>query len=434
MAAAAPAAAATQRAAGGLLEVGADEKQREVSPEKLLSALRRFSLDEMAAAAAAATAAAEAAAAAGQAVTAGRWLVFCRWLQQQQTLERLSALLHQEAVSGGPETTQRLFCEGAKVGLLIEELITLDVWTEKVRPLLTDTSDLAGIAVYLPVYQEGLLASMLETLFFHSAAAAAADAQLPDLVEYCNRKIQRLLLRRSEAPEAAAACSEYPKEAGAAAAAAAAAADIERQQEQQEDAAAFGSEVCAVSLLRFICGHRKHLQMTVTTLLLDQYDVLLTLTGLLEHQPWRRRGPSGQVEIYEDQQWRPAQERDVRITKIAAQVWLTIYTLVMDADCRQRYELTNYRKENLLKLRRYLNEVMYDQIPPLKELHRYLELSLVGLSSVSPLLPACPSAACSLCCCLLLLACCFRCVAAACCLLAAAPSPLDPDARDSFLL
>ena len=37
-------------------------------------------------------------------------------------------------------------------------------------------------------------------------------------------------------------------------------------------------------------------------------------------------------------------------------VWLTIYNLIMDQECRSRYELTSFRKENLLRLRRYINE------------------------------------------------------------------------------
>jgi len=58
---------------------------------------------------------------------------------------------------------------------------------------------------------------------------------------------------------------------------------------------------------------------------------------------------------------------------------LTIYNLVMDPQCRMRYEMKSHRKENLLRLRRYLNDVIFEQLPILTELLRTLEeLSISG--------------------------------------------------------
>merc|ERR1712151_144745 len=68
-----------------------------------------------------------------------------------------------------------------------------------------------------------------------------------------------------------------------------------------------------------------------------------------------------------------------RLPKLHTQVWLAIYNLVMDAECRSRYEMSSFRRENLLRLRRYINEVVVDQLPPLTNLHRTLEeLSISG--------------------------------------------------------
>jgi hypothetical protein len=51
----------------------------------------------------------------------------------------------------------------------------------------------------------------------------------------------------------------------------------------------------------------------------------------------------------------------------------------MDQECRNRYNLTSVRKDNLLRLRRFLNEVVFDQVPPLANLLRTLEeLSITG--------------------------------------------------------
>ncbi|CDJ40875.1 zinc finger MYND domain-containing protein, putative [Eimeria tenella] len=239
MAAAAAAAAASR--CSELLAVG---KCPEGSPLSLISKLRTFELKEIGSK---------------------------EWLQQQAELEQLSAALHEEAISGGPETTLQCFCGTTKVGVLIEEIISIDLWKEKVLPFLKEDSRASSFAFYLPVYYEALLASILEILLFNPLAAAAAEAQLPDLVEYCHRKLQNMLLRSTG--EGAAAAVD-PAAAAAAAAASAAAA-----QQQQEADVAFAVEMCCLSILRFICDSRKDMQMTVTTLLYEQYGGTSSSSG-----------------------------------------------------------------------------------------------------------------------------------------------------------
>ena len=49
-----------------------------------------------------------------------------------------------------------------------------------------------------------------------------------------------------------------------------------------------------------------------------------------------------------------------KLTKIEAQVWLTIYNMFMTNASSRKYEMTNFRKQNLLRLRKYLNETLLD--------------------------------------------------------------------------
>ncbi|WBY54492.1 MYND-type zinc finger protein [Plasmodium yoelii yoelii] len=35
--------------------------------------------------------------------------------------------------------------------------------------------------------------------------------------------------------------------------------------------------------------------------------------------------------------------------------------------------MTNYRRNNILKLRKYMNENLYEQLPPMKTLHTFIE-------------------------------------------------------------
>ena len=55
------------------------------------------------------------------------------------------------------------------------------------------------------------------------------------------------------------------------------------------------------------------------------------------------------------------------------QVWLALNNLVVDPKCRAKYNYDDYRKEKLLGLKRYMNEVLFDQLPVLKDLQRVLD-------------------------------------------------------------
>lgn len=47
--------------------------------------------------------------------------------------------------------------------------------------------------------------------------------------------------------------------------------------------------------------------------------------------------------------------------------------MFMTNDSSRKYEMTSYRKQNLLRLRKYMNEVLLDQLPMLNEMLRGLE-------------------------------------------------------------
>jgi hypothetical protein len=54
----------------------------------------------------------------------------------------------------------------------------------------------------------------------------------------------------------------------------------------------------------------------------------------------------------------------------------------MNPECRKKYELNDFKKNNLLRLRKYMNELLLDQIPNLSDMLRTLEeLSLMGVAA-----------------------------------------------------
>lgn len=55
------------------------------------------------------------------------------------------------------------------------------------------------------------------------------------------------------------------------------------------------------------------------------------------------------------------------------QVWLTMYNILCDGECRRRYHFNQFRKGQVLRVRRFLNDVLLDQLPVLSEVQRYMD-------------------------------------------------------------
>ena len=114
----------------------------------------------------------------------------------------------------------------------------------------------------------------------------------------------------------------------------------------------------------------------VTTRMLTTTDVPLLVVQLMEQRPWIR-----DAKIYDNGQWRACRpdDDDDRIHPVAAHLWLLLLSLLFHPAAPRKYDLNDYRCQQLLKLRAGLNQVLLDQIPPLADLERWLvQLSVTG--------------------------------------------------------
>ncbi len=55
--------------------------------------------------------------------------------------------------------------------------------------------------------------------------------------------------------------------------------------------------------------------------------------------------------------------------------------LLVDPKARAKYDMDDYRKETVLRVRRYMNDILLDQLPILKDLQRVLDELTMGVSS-----------------------------------------------------
>ena len=156
----------------------------------------------------------------------------------------------------------------------------------------------------------------------------------------------------------------------------------------------FSTFVTVATTTRYLCEFIDSLSLGAQTRMLDSHDFLLLMIPLIEEPPWTRRRllPTGKEEtpkhVWEkliDNKWETVLPSDLlQMTKYEAQCWLSLYFLTCNNTCRERYGLNVYRKEQLLRLRKFLNDVMLDQLPVLAEVMRYMdELSLMSVPKSS---------------------------------------------------
>jgi zinc finger MYND domain-containing protein 10 len=139
--------------------------------------------------------------------------------------------------------------------------------------------------------------------------------------------------------------------------------------------------MCTLSIVRFLTDHTSCLQVSALHHLVCQQDFLCILVPLIEIRPWirevKRTEKGEKVKVrqkFEKNDWKHVARKEYsRVVKLEAQVWIAIYNLFMDVECRKKYEFNEFRKSNILRLKKFMNELLLDQIPVLTTMLRPLE-------------------------------------------------------------
>lgn len=148
-----------------------------------------------------------------------------------------------------------------------------------------------------------------------------------------------------------------------------------------------------MSLSRYICENIDELPNSIASRMLDVHDFPLLMVPLIEEPPWTRRRQVEKVEdgrtstkvvwekLNDNNEWSEVLPEDLLLlTKNEGQPWLGLFLLTSSKTCRETYGLDEFRKAQLVRLRRYIHEALIDQVPVLQEVARYLdELSMLGV-------------------------------------------------------
>lgn len=289
------------------------------------------------------------------------------WNRQHESLEKLNMQAILDATASQSEPVQELLVTHGKIPTLVEELITVEMWKQKVFPVLCKLEDFKPqntFPIYMVVHHEASIINLLETVFFHREVCESAEDTILDLVDYCHRKLTLLVARGGQ--------SGLREEQGSQ--------DSTPMQELQKQAELMEFEITlkALSVLRYITDCVDSLSLSTLSRMLSTYNLPCLLVELLEHSPWSRR-EGGKLQRFEGGRWHTvAPSEQQKLSKLDGQVWIALYNLLLSPEARARYCLTSFAKGQLLKLRPFLTDTLLDQLPNLADLKNFLaHLALV---------------------------------------------------------
>ena len=349
-----------ESAAGSAAMFGAPPVVDPAEAERYVEALRKFNIEEVGSGA---------------------------WFEQHRRLEKLNLQAHQSAMANSDEFVLEAILTFAKLEVLIHDLMVIEAWKEFVYPRLLDrVAGRNSMRVYFILYHEATLVNLMEVLLYHKHVCEAGGEKMLELVDYVARKVTRLQSGydfRAHTPSTSSSSSASSSAAGDGGATSAATKEYFAalsSRTPKDELATYLTEiefkVCisACSMARFLCEHADAMPLSVVSRITDTHDMLVLLVPLIENPPWTRRNDNGKWQKLVDHKWTDVLPIDLlRITKLEGQPWLALYHLLAKEVFRERYHLNSFRKAQMLRVRKYLNDVLLDQLPILADIMRYMD-------------------------------------------------------------
>ncbi|XP_048348072.1 zinc finger MYND domain-containing protein 10 isoform X3 [Sphaerodactylus townsendi] len=237
------------------------------------------------------------------------------WFRQHEYIEKLNMQALLSASAGHEQLLIELLVNYNKIPTLVEELITVEIWKQKIFPILCRLKDFmpkSTFPIYLVLHHEASIINLLETVFFHK--------------------------------------------------------ELKKQAETME----FDISLKALSVLRFITDQIESLPVSAVTRMLNTHNFPCLLVQLVEHCPWSCY-EEGKLKKFENGAWYVVPPEDhIKMTKLDGQMWIALYNLLLSAECQRKYNFDNFNKSQLLKLRAFLTDIVIDQFPNLLEMQRFL--------------------------------------------------------------
>lgn len=283
----------------------------------------------------------------------------CEWLSQHELISKLNLQAHINATLRGEEYVMESLVTFDKMSVLLHEVILADVWKREIFPKIKEAVISVPVKSYLAMFHEAALINLLEIVLFHKTALTILDEELIDLIDYCYDKLTILYVAGSKTYPFVSKIAEV----------------LSPTQELDKNLQKinFSVQISCLSIVRYISDHLNELNLSAITFLVNDRDVMSLLIGLIESRPWIVNNSNGRL-CFEENEFKKVDSENLgKIPKIEGQVWLTIFNIIFGKESSKMYELTEARKNTLLKLKKYLNEAIIDQIPVLSQMRTFLD-------------------------------------------------------------
>lgn len=351
------------------------------------------------------------------------FISFYSWLKQHHTYEQLNLAAHATARTNSDNYVLAAALTFDKLPILVHSLLSVEVWREHVYPCLLPYLANHGnttiiMRTFFILHNECVLSNLLECLLYHDYAAEALGDSLLDLIDYCSRRVTTLIQLSQQysstgnhrtigneidsmSMDAKTAAALFEQDATDPVGA------TNRQLLVWVKQTLFRTGIASLTILRYIADYCTKLPLSMMTRLLDSHDIPLLMVPLIENPPWVRRitkrvavtdnsnksndnattetvqePVTKEVTVwqkYDEHQWKDVEPANLlKLTQIEGQPWLTVHALLLEPECRRRYQLSSHRKNQLGRLRKYLNEVLVDQLPILVDLQRYIDETTIS--------------------------------------------------------
>ncbi|KAL9642555.1 hypothetical protein ABK040_011121 [Willaertia magna] len=284
-----------------------------------------------------------------------------RWMKQQQAIDKLNIQAHRDAMLNQEEYVVQAFISYQKVEILIKELIIIEIWKNRVVPLIKDELREASQNSFIPyllLYHEAAICNLLECIFYHKDSIVYLEETiLIEIVDYCQRKFNLLLHNRKLH-------------------------EIEEEKVEMSDKEAFDKQLkdiefqcclCCLTIFRFLTDQLRELPPGIVNRILDKHDMIVTLVYIIDESPYKKKEKSG-FKKYDGSKWCTVPyDEYLRVSQHEVQAWLAINNLIVDPETRNKYEYNSFRKETVSRLKKHLNDVLIDQVPVLVDLLKAVE-------------------------------------------------------------
>jgi hypothetical protein len=266
------------------------------------------------------------------------------WLQQMMTIERLNVCAHTHAANNQFEQVVDSISTLEKFDTLVHELLAAELWLKHCLPQFKPRCPQLSFArIFMAERSLTTLMNLLELVVFHPENLST-EGLLP-LIDFCNRRMAALT-----DSDISALLEEGVSD------------DVRTK---------FALGFSALSIV-WCLASCADLTLSVTKRLVAEDDVVTTLCALIMKQPWRtvKRGKVTKWHNGELKELKAAEA--MRICPPEAHAWTALQQL-LEPRCLEMSRWNEHRKQTVVAVESMMNEVLFDQLPPLQSLSRAIQ-------------------------------------------------------------